>query len=291
LLGVTPRTSPDGLIVMEINAEKSELGPIDQGIPISINQNGDVIRSPQINITTAQTTVSARSGQTVVFAGLITKTKSVISRRVPFVADIPLVGNLFRFDSNSEARTELLIILTPYILKTEEDAEWMKRIESARMSWCLADVFEVHGETSGLDGNQGVWGVPTPATVFPDFDPTGMEALPMPSHPMEPFPLAPPDMSGRRSPSIVTPPASAMLQSEHVPMHAQRVRSENRHGRDGARASYEYSTPAPSGLPSADNASQAFYVEPIERTRISPPTSSTAPTRLPAIPNNSRLSN
>lgn len=147
ILGVTPRTSPDGMIVMEVDATKSQLGPIEQGIPISINQNGDVIRSPQIEITRAQTTVSARSGQTVILGGLITKNQNELTRRVPYLGDIPVLGRLFRFDSVTSERRELLIILTPYIMTTEEQIAWMNQRESERMNWCLADVVNVHGET------------------------------------------------------------------------------------------------------------------------------------------------
>ena len=147
ILGVTPRTSPAGMIVMEVDATKSQLGPIDQGIPISINQNGDVIRSPQIEITRAQTTVSARSGQTVILGGLITKNQNELTRRVPYLGDIPVLGRLFRFDSVTTDRRELLIILTPYIMTNEEQIAWMNQRESERMNWCLADVVNVHGET------------------------------------------------------------------------------------------------------------------------------------------------
>ena len=98
ILGVTPRISPDGLVVMEIDAEKSEVGPEAEGIPISISASGQVIRSPRINTTTAQTTVSANSGQTVVLGGLITKSKAEIHRKVPLLGDMPLLGRLFRYD-------------------------------------------------------------------------------------------------------------------------------------------------------------------------------------------------
>ena len=57
------------LVVMAIAAEKSQLGPIEEGIPISIAPNGDVIRSPQINTTAATTTVMAAHGQTLVLGG------------------------------------------------------------------------------------------------------------------------------------------------------------------------------------------------------------------------------
>jgi len=82
ILGVTPRISPDGLVVMEIDAEKSEVGPEEEGVPVSISATGEVIRSPRIETITAQTTVSAASGQTVVLGGLISKSTAKISRKV-----------------------------------------------------------------------------------------------------------------------------------------------------------------------------------------------------------------
>jgi hypothetical protein len=156
LLGVTPRIAPDGQVVMEIDAEKSEVGPEADGIPISINENGDVIRSPRIDIITAQTTVSARSGQTVILGGLITRRTSTVTRRAPYISDIPVVGNLFRFDSVEESRGELLFIMTPYVVRGEADIEMIKQAESFRMSWCVADVVNVHGE-HGLTGAYERW--------------------------------------------------------------------------------------------------------------------------------------
>ncbi len=170
ILGVTPRTSPDGLVVMEIDAEKSEVGPEAEGIPISINQNGDVIRSPQINITTAQTTISARSGQTVVFAGLITKSRSRVSHRIPIASDMPVIGRIFRFDSEVESRSELLIIMTPYVVREDHDADVLKHMESSRMSWALADLVEFHGD-AGLSPGHGLWGEGEPPAIFPKTDP------------------------------------------------------------------------------------------------------------------------
>src|SRR5207253_2536657 len=95
--------------------------------------NGAVIRSPVINTTNAQTTISAYSGQTVVFAGLIQKNRQSQSRRIPYLADIPWLGALFRFDTENESRNELLVILTPRIIQTDEDYEVLKQVESSRM--------------------------------------------------------------------------------------------------------------------------------------------------------------
>src|SRR5439155_22051403 len=125
VLNVTPRVSPDGTIVMQVYAEKSSVGPDATGIPVFTDANGNVVRSPQIPKTLAQTTVSARSGQTVVLGGLITKDLEENSRRVPYLGDIPVLGRLFRFDSVTNKRTELLVILTPYLVQTNEQIDWI----------------------------------------------------------------------------------------------------------------------------------------------------------------------
>lgn len=172
LLGVTPRTSPDGLIVMEINAEKSELGPEATGVPTFISSTGEVIRSPVIFITTAQTTVSARTGQTVILGGLITKNRTQETRRVPYISDVPVLGRLFRFDRQVDQKSELLIIMTPYVVRTDEDIEWINSRETARMNWCLADVADAHGEVPWA-GGEGAWNEKKTPLIFPDEDPTG----------------------------------------------------------------------------------------------------------------------
>ncbi|PHS14010.1 MAG: hypothetical protein COA78_06420 [Blastopirellula sp.] len=153
ILSVTPRISPDGMVVMQIQAERSIVGEDEDGIPISINANGDVIRSPRIETQTMTSVVSARTGQTVVMGGLIDTKTLTISRKVPIVADIPILGHLFRYDSYAKERNELLIILTPTVINDDEDAAMMREREMNRMSWCLADVANVHGESAlyGMD--------------------------------------------------------------------------------------------------------------------------------------------
>jgi len=177
ILGVTPRISPDGLVVMEIDAVKSEVGPEAEGIPISISATGEVIRSPRINTTRAQTTVSALNGQTIVLGGLITRTSAKIHRRVPVLSDIPVVGNLFRYDNVTTKRTELLIIMTPHIVNNEQDADRVRQMEAARMSWCLGDVVAIHGD-AGLRGRGDDWGDDEVPTIYPDLSPTADQLPP-----------------------------------------------------------------------------------------------------------------
>jgi type II secretion system protein D len=170
ILQVRPRISPDGLVVMEIFANKSEVGPESEGIPVSFSTTGVPLRSPRFEVSAAQTTVSALSGQTVILGGLIQTRKADIHRRVPIIADVPLLGNLFRYDSVSEERRELLIILTPQIIYNKLDSDLVKQIESSRMSWILSDVVNVHGE-AGLRSRCDEWFEGECEDVYPTYMP------------------------------------------------------------------------------------------------------------------------
>ena len=165
-LEVTPRISPDGLVVMTVNAANNRLRPLSEGVPIAIAPNGSPILSPIQDIIEASTTVSAVSGQTVILSGLITKEDSALHRRVPILADIPLLGDLFRFDSVSTRRKELLIIMTPHVINNRFDAEMIKQVESARMNWCLSDVVDLHGP-AGLRSQSDRAGAAEAQTVYP----------------------------------------------------------------------------------------------------------------------------
>src|SRR4051812_41731860 len=169
ILQVVPRISPDGLVVMQITANKSQLSA-DAGVPIAVSTGGQVINAPIFDVAQALTTVSALSGQTVVLGGLIETSKRDIHRRVPIVADIPLIGDLFRYDSVLEERRELLIILTPQIVYNKVDSDLVKQIESSRMSWILGDVINVHGE-AGLRSRCDEWYDGEMESVYPNFVP------------------------------------------------------------------------------------------------------------------------
>ncbi|MFK7738256.1 MAG: secretin N-terminal domain-containing protein, partial [Pirellulaceae bacterium] len=174
LLTVRPRVSPDGLILMAVGVENSSIADLDGGIPIGFGQNGEVIRSPIINRTRAEAVLTAYSGQTVVFAGLISKNRTTTRSQIPILGSLPLVGPAFRFDVESEQRRELLVVMTPRIIQTDEDYETLKHIESSRMSWCLADVLNAHGDV-GLSGGNGLWGPAKSSTIYPDRPATVLE--------------------------------------------------------------------------------------------------------------------
>lgn len=173
IMQIQPRTNQDGLINMLVAVNRSEVGPVDTGIPVGSDANGTVIKSPIISQTIAQTRVTAYDGQTVVLGGLITKSRSTRSRRIPWLADIPIAGALFRFDSQAEKRTELLVVMTPRVIfyNNEEKLEMIKQVESSRMSYCMADILNIHGDV-GLSQGNGLWGPAASPIIYPDLQPT-----------------------------------------------------------------------------------------------------------------------
>jgi len=170
---IQPRTNQDGLINMIVAVERSALGSIDDGVPVGIGPNGEPILSPIINRTLLQTRVTAYDGQTVVLGGLIQKSRSTRARRVPWLSDIPIAGMLFRFDTEAESRSELIVIMTPRLINPNDSdkLDMLKQVETSRMSWCMADILNIHGDV-GLSPGNGLWGPAASPVIFPDMQPS-----------------------------------------------------------------------------------------------------------------------
>ncbi len=173
ILSIEPRINDDGVVVMTVDADKSELGSELDGTRLSDGSGGTFVVKP-INRTTAQTTISAKSGQTVVIGGLITNKDEITSRGVPYLRDIPWVGQLFNFQAQRHQRKELLIVLTPYIISEDDDYEMIKMLESQRMNWCLGDVISIDGDR-GLQGAGCLFCSDDVPVLFPDSDPSGTQ--------------------------------------------------------------------------------------------------------------------
>lgn len=105
LLAVTPRINASGQVTMEINQEVSEIG---EGRAGSVN--------PNIINRNFQTSATVGSGETVVLAGLIRNNRRSGTAGLPFLSQIPVLGALFGVQSESEDRTELVILITPRIV-------------------------------------------------------------------------------------------------------------------------------------------------------------------------------
>ncbi len=107
-LTVTPQISPDNYILLAIEATRDELDftRVVDGIPAKLNKN-------------ATTTVLVKDGDTTVIGGLY-KTKKENSRsEVPYLSRIPVLGWLFKSKDSAEEKEELLIFITPTVIKEQ----------------------------------------------------------------------------------------------------------------------------------------------------------------------------
>ncbi len=178
ILTVTPRISLEGQVVMEIAAEKSEY--TGAGVTILTDANGRDVTSPIKEITTASTTVKVPDSQTIVLGGMITNTEDTVERKVPWLGDIPLIGAAFRYDSHAHRRTELLIFLTPRVIRCDQDSEHIKQIEAQRIHFFEDEAELIHGPLFAIPGESGPVAEPTwEATMQPL--PLTPEAVPAPT--------------------------------------------------------------------------------------------------------------
>jgi type II secretion system protein D len=189
ILQVTPRITPDGLVIMNVVARKDSLSP--QQISLGTSAGGTAITSPIVNTTNAQTTIAVNSGQTVIIGGMITKQDNVEERKVPLLGDIPILGRAFRYDFKQMARTEMLIFLTPRIIKSDEEAEMYKQIEMERLNFVESEAERVHGPLFGT-GPEYCPPSTAPGSVVTPPEPAGpsMKSTPRRTQPPPPPPDA-----------------------------------------------------------------------------------------------------
>lgn len=112
ILRVTPFITSDGLVEMIVSPEISDI--INLTKPIKITDNTEAL---VISKTAADTVVLTPDGQTVVIGGLMQTQKATTESKIPILGDIPLLGMAFRRQQKDAEKKELMIFLTPHIVK------------------------------------------------------------------------------------------------------------------------------------------------------------------------------
>jgi type IV pilus assembly protein PilQ len=105
-LRVTPHVTNEGSVMLEVQVQKNEADFINTGA------RGD----PTILTKQAQSQMLITDGDTAVIGGIYTRNQSVNRKKVPWLADIPVIGWFFKNKSEADTRTEVLIFLTPKIV-------------------------------------------------------------------------------------------------------------------------------------------------------------------------------
>jgi len=109
-LQVTPKISASGMVMMEIVQEVSTVS----------ERTVEGLSAPIFPVNQVQTTLSIRDGETVAIAGLISDSNTWGRAGIPFLSDIPYLGNLFGGTTRKNIRTEMIVLITPHVIRTQD---------------------------------------------------------------------------------------------------------------------------------------------------------------------------
>ncbi|MGZ3233248.1 MAG: type II and III secretion system protein family protein [Croceibacterium sp.] len=147
-LAYTPTVLSNGRISIRVRPEVSELS--SQG---AITLNG--FQVPALTVRRAETTVELGSGQSFMIAGLMSTNAENTITKAPGLGDLPILGNLFKSTSFQKGQTELVIVVTPYLVNPVDDSEIKLPTDGFRAADASEQFFLNHD-------NEGISGVTRP---------------------------------------------------------------------------------------------------------------------------------
>ncbi|MBI3769315.1 MAG: type II secretion system secretin GspD [Deltaproteobacteria bacterium] len=112
IMTVLPQVNSEGLVNMQIRQEVSQIASATTG----------GIASPTFSTRESETTVVVQSGETIVIGGIIDDSVDRSRTGVPFLMDIPVLGRAFRVDTDNVKRTELVVLLTPHVVRDRQES-------------------------------------------------------------------------------------------------------------------------------------------------------------------------
>ena len=124
-LAITPQISEGKFLNLNIVTEVSNITEAPQGLN---TQDFGIATQTR----TADSSIIVKDGQTIVIGGLVSDRESILENKTPVLGDIPLVGNLFKQKQKLSQKLNLIILLTPRIVETDEDMQQILEEEQRR---------------------------------------------------------------------------------------------------------------------------------------------------------------
>ncbi|HYD38291.1 MAG TPA: type II and III secretion system protein family protein [Allosphingosinicella sp.] len=187
-LAFTPTVLADGRISMRVRPEVSELS--DAG---AIQLNGFSV--PGLTTRRAETTVELGSGQSFMIAGLLRNSNGNNTDKAPLLGSLPIIGALFRSNSFKRNETELVIVVTPYLVRPVNASQIALPTDGFRGATGMERVFLDRGEYNRPVARPG------PTMAPPQSQAPGLtSAAPVPA------PASPPQRQARQEPQSATRP-------------------------------------------------------------------------------------
>jgi general secretion pathway protein D len=125
ILTILPQVNSKGLVNMQIRQEVSDVQPGAESF-------GNT-QSPAFTTREAETTVVVQDSESIIIGGIIDDNISHTRIGIPFLMDIPVLGRLFRSETDSNDRTELIVLITPYVIRNRDEAHEVTDSFSARL--------------------------------------------------------------------------------------------------------------------------------------------------------------
>lgn len=160
-LAFVPTVLSQGRITMRVRPEVSEITDVG-AFTVSNGAANTSLTVPGLSVRRAETTVELGSGQSFAIAGLLSDNTRRTGRSVPWIGEIPILGALFRSDRYQRNETELVIIITPYIVRPVSDPNTLREPTAAAPPpddvdrWLLLrQVARARGTPPSLPGDAG----------------------------------------------------------------------------------------------------------------------------------------
>lgn len=118
-LRVRPQVAEGDIVVLEVQQEVSAL------VRTNLSDQQQILVGPTTTIRSASTTVSVGDGRTVVIGGLISNRSEQGESKIPVLGDIPWLGRLFRYERKDKEKVNLIIFLTPHVIRTPRDLDFV----------------------------------------------------------------------------------------------------------------------------------------------------------------------
>ncbi len=148
VLNVTPHITSNGYVTMDVLQTANDL------------QGFTSFNAPIVNQRQADTNVSVKDGETIILGGIIRSQVTSTTNKIPLLGDIPILGQIFRSTDKTKSKTELLVFLTPHVVRNPEEAAKLREQEKARLSKPTQDDLNklFNGGTSEKKDNSGTGG-------------------------------------------------------------------------------------------------------------------------------------
>jgi len=123
-------------VILDIKPTITDYGSIRLNLKQEVSEPGaGVTGQPPIFKRVIDTVMVAESGQTVMLGGLITHNKSDSTTQVPLLGDLPIIGALFRNEKTTDTSTELIILITPHVIRNQSDADFFTKSYRNKLGW------------------------------------------------------------------------------------------------------------------------------------------------------------